>query len=85
MRTNDTLHQVVMAVDMVRELSNPVRDYKKFDYRKRAHELFTALDEDGSGGITESEYVKGCKSDQYFVKLLTELSQDFIWGYYKED
>ena len=79
------LFQVVMAVDMVRELSDPVRDYKKFDYKKRAHELFNALDEDGSGGITESEYVKGCKSDQYFVKLLTELSQDFIWGYYKED
>ena len=77
--------QVVMAVDMVRELSDPMRDYKKFDYKKRAHELFMALDEDGSGGITETEYVKGCKSDKYFVKLLTELSQDFIWGYNNEE
>ena len=47
-----------MAVDMVRELSDPVRDYKKFDYKKRAHELFFALDEDSSGGITETEYVR---------------------------
>ena len=40
------------------ELSDPVRDYRKFDYKKRAHELFAALDEDKSGYITEDEYIR---------------------------
>ena len=55
---------------MVTELTDPIRDYKKFDYKRRALELFLALDEDGSGGVSETEYLKGCKSDKHFVKLL---------------
>ena len=38
----------------------------KFDYKKRAHELFQALDEDGSGGITETEYVRERSEIRYF-------------------
>ena len=77
--------QVVTATEMVTELTDPIRDYKKFDYKRRAMELFLALDEDGSGGVSETEYLKGCKSDRHFVKLLTELSPDFIWGYYRDE
>ena len=81
----DVRSKVVTAVEMVTELTDPIRDYKKFDYKRRAQELFVALDEDGSGGVSETEYLKGCKSDRHFVRLLTELSPDFIWGYYKEE
>ena len=47
-------------------------------------ELFVALDEDNSGGISEAEYVNGCKTDDAFVKILTDLSPEFIWGYTDE-
>ena len=82
---SDVKSKVVTATEMVTELTDPIRDYKKFDYKRRALELFLALDEDGSGGVSETEYLKGCKSDKHFVKLLTELSPDFIWGYYKDE
>ena len=47
-------------------------------------QLFTALDEDSSGGISEMEWTTGCKSDEAFVKILTDLSPEFIWGYTDE-
>ena len=36
---------------------------------------------DNSGGVTENEFIAGCKTDQIFVQLLTDLSADFILGY----
>ena len=63
------------------ELSNPSRDCRKFDPNKRAHEIFAALDSDNNGFISETEFIKGCTSDEIFVKLLMEFSGDFIWGY----
>ena len=44
-------------------------------------ELFTALDVDNSGGVTENEFISGCKTDLIFVQLLTDHSGDFILGY----
>ena len=63
------------------ELSNPSRDCRKFDPNKRALEIFAALDSDSNGFISETEFIKGCTSDEIFVKLLMEFSGDFIWGY----
>ena len=63
------------------ELSTPSRDLKKFDANVRARELFAALDYDKNGLITETEFIKGCTSDEVFVKLLDDFSGDFIWGY----
>jgi len=66
------------------ELSDPARDCRKFDPSKRARELFNALDDDGNGSLTEDEFVSGCMSDEAFVKVLSEFSGDFIWGYVAE-
>ena len=66
------------------ELSDPARDCRKFDPSKRAKELFNALDDDGNGSLTEDEFVSGCMSDEAFVKVLTDFSGDFIWGYIAE-
>ena len=82
--SEETKQKVSMAKDMVSDLADPARDYRKFNHKKRAQELFTALDDDSSGGITEKEFIAGCKTDEAFVKLLTELSPEFIWGYTSE-
>ena len=46
---------------------------------KRARELFAALDEDGSGSLTEDEFISGCMTDEAFVQLLQDFNGDFIW------
>ena len=46
---------------------------------KRARELFAALDEDGSGSLTEDEFIDGCMTDEAFVQLLRDFNGDFIW------
>ena len=56
------------------------RDCTRFDVQARADELFDALDEDGSGGIDEEEFIAGCMMDELFVKLLEEFTGDDIWG-----
>ena len=72
------------VLNIAEELSNPARDFRRFDPGRRAQELFAALDYDKNGFITENEFIKGCTSDEVFVKLLTEFSGDFIWGYVDE-
>ena len=72
------------VLNIAEELSNPARDFRRFDPSRRAQELFAALDYDKNGFITEYEFIKGCTSDEVFVKLLTEFSGDFIWGYVDE-
>ena len=79
--SGDHKENILHASTIAQELSNPARDLRKFDPNKRAHELFAALDSDNNGFITENEFIKGCTSDETFVKLLTEFSGDFIWGY----
>ena len=79
--SGDIKEKVLNVSSIAEELSNPSRDYRKFDPNKRAHELFAALDFDNNGYISENEFIKGCTSDETFVKLLTEFSGDFIWGY----
>ena len=46
---------------------------------KRAKEIFNALDANNDGCITEDEFVSGCKSDSYFMKVIDEMSLDFLW------
>ena len=46
---------------------------------KRARELFDALDEDGSGSLTEDEFISGVMTDEAFVQLLQDFNGDFIW------
>ena len=54
------------------------RDCKKFDPVKRAKEIFNALDLNNDGAITEDEFVLGCKSDSCFMKVIDEMSLDFL-------
>ena len=56
------------------------RDCKKFDPVKRAKEIFNALDLNNDGAITEDEFVAGCKSDSCFMKVIDEMSLDFLWS-----
>ena len=56
------------------------RDCTKFNIRQRAKDLFEALDDDESGGITMDEFVDGCMLDAEFVKLLEDFDGDQIWG-----
>ena len=56
------------------------RDCKKFDPVKRAKEIFNALDLNNDGAITEDEFVAGCKSDSCFMKVIDEMSSDFLWS-----
>ena len=56
------------------------RDCKRFDPVKRAKEIFNALDANNDGTITEDEFVSGCKSDTFFMKVIDEMSLDFLWS-----
>ena len=56
------------------------RDCKRFDPVKRAKEIFNALDANNDGTITEDEFVSGCKSDAFFMKVIDEMSLDFLWS-----
>lgn len=60
--------------------SQHFRDCKKFDPVKRAKEIFNALDLNNDGAITEDEFVTGCKSDSCFMKVIDEMSLDFLWS-----
>ena len=79
--TEESKKKLANISDIAKELSNPLRDCRKFDQDKRAHDLFFALDSNNDGLISETEFIKGCTSDDIFVQLLTEFSGDFIWGY----
>ena len=72
--------KVKLVKAIVEEASQPQRDCKKFDPVKRAKEIFNALDANGDGCVTETEFVNGCLSDQVFIKVMDDLSLDFIWG-----
>ena len=65
---------------IIAELKDPNRDCNNFDPGKRARELFEALDEDGSGTLTEDEFVDGCMTDEAFIQLLKDFNGDFIWS-----
>ena len=65
---------------VVDDLCQPQRDCKKFDPVKRAKEIFNALDANGDGCVTEEEFISGCKSDAAFMKVIDELSVDFLWS-----
>ena len=79
--SEDNREKVLHVSNIAEELSNPARDLRRFDPSRRSQELFAALDYDKNGFITEAEFIKGCSSDEVFVKLLTDFSGDFIWGY----
>merc|ERR1712037_509964 len=79
--TKETREKVQVMSLIAEELNADSRDCKKFDPGKRARELFSALDVDGDGTLTENEFVDGCMSDEAFVKVLSDFSGDFIWGY----
>ena len=72
--------RVKMLKSVADDLCQPQRDCKKFDPVKRAKEIFNALDANGDGSVTEEEFVSGCKSDASFMKVMDELSVDFLWS-----
>ena len=69
------------TLEISKELSDPLRDFRKYDTRKRAQELFSSFDTDNSGFITESQFIEGCKSDETFVKIFSEPNTEFIFGF----
>ena len=76
--SEDEKFRIVKAI--VDEASQPARDCKKFDPVKRAKEIFSALDANGDGVVTETEFISGCLSDEVFVKVMDDLCLDFLWG-----
>jgi len=72
--------KVYVLKSIADDLCQPQRDCKKFDPVKRAKEIFTALDLNGDGAITEDEFVGGCKSDGSFLKVMDDLCLDFLWS-----
>ena len=83
--TEESLERTKIVEKVAIDLANPNRDCRKFNHKQRAHELFKALDEDENGNISESEFIRGCMSDQAFVKLLMDCSKEFIWGYRNDE
>ena len=79
--SEDSKEKLENTLQIAKELSDPLRDYRKYDTRKRAQELFSSFDSDNSGFITESQFIEGCKSDDTFVKLFSEPNTDFILGF----
>ena len=73
--------QLENILEISKDLLDPLRDYRKYDTRKRAQELFAAFDSDNKGAITETEFIEGCKSDETFVKIFSDLSPEFILGF----
>ena len=78
--TETDKERVKMLKSVADDLCQPQRDCKKFDPVKRAKEIFNALDANGDGSVTEEEFVAGCKSDASFMKVMDELSVDFLWS-----
>ncbi len=77
----DSKEKLENTLQISKELSDPIRDYRKYDARKRAQELFSSFDSDNSGFITESQFIEGCKSDDTFVKMFSEPNKEFIFGF----
>ena len=77
----DSKEKLENTLQISKELSDPLRDYRKYDTRKRAQELFSSFDSDNTGFITESQFIEGCKSDETFVKIFSEPNTDFILGF----
>ena len=61
------------------ESKDPDRDCTNFDPIERARDLFSALDIDGDGVVTESEFISGCLKDQAFIIMLESFSSEDIW------
>merc|ERR1719305_605667 len=72
--------RVVTLRKVAAEVQQPGRDCKKFDPVKRSRDIFHALDANNDGCITEDEFVKGCLSDETFIKVMDDLCLDFLWG-----
>ena len=77
----DSKDKIENTLQISKELSDPLRDYRKYDTRKRAQELFSSFDSDNTGFITESQFIEGCKSDETFVKIFSEPNTEFILGF----
>ncbi|XP_023320309.1 S-modulin [Eurytemora carolleeae] len=79
-KESDDEDRVEILKIVAQQLKDPQRDCKKFDPSKRAKEIFSALDLNGDGSVTEDEFISGCMSDEAFVKVIDEFSMDFIWS-----
>ena len=61
------------------ESKDPDRDCTNFDPIERARDLFSALDVDGDGVVTETEFISGCLKDQAFILMLERFGSEDIW------
>ena len=82
--SEESKEKLESTLEISRELSDPLRDFRKYDTRKRAQELFASFDTDNSGFITESQFIEGCKSDETFVQIFSEHNSEFILGFSDE-
>ena len=69
-----------VSLDTAWESKDPDRDCTNFDPIERARDLFAALDVDGDGVVTETEFITGCLKDEAFILMLENFSSDNIWG-----
>ena len=61
------------------EYKDPDRDCTNFDPIERARDLFSALDVDGDGVVTETEFISGCLKDEAFILMLEKFGSEDIW------
>ena len=69
-----------VSLDTSWEARDPDRDCTNFDPVERARDLFSALDVDGDGVVTETEFISGCLKDEAFIMMLEKFSSEDIWG-----
>ena len=52
----------------------------QLDPVERALDIFSSLDVDNNGVVTEEEFVEGCLTDPNFLAVLQTFNCDFIWS-----
>ena len=67
------------ALGLASESKDPDRDCTNFDPIERARDLFSALDVDGDGVVTETEFISGCLKDEAFILMLERFGSEDIW------
>ena len=69
------------SLGLASESKDPDRDCTNFDPIERARDLFSALDVDGDGVVTETEFISGCLKDEAFILMLEKFgSEDILRG-----
>ena len=62
--------EMVKIIESIYDLKGEQNRKGDNDPKQRAEAIFSKLDKDNSGTLDENEFVQGCMSDPYLMKLL---------------